>query len=137
MRDTTGRFLDFVFASLAQATFMHWSLLAVIVFLASLLAWCQFQPDDFDLRHLVVSRETGKLDRFEFVSLVGALFLTWAFIHYAILGKADFMLFVAYGLLLMFPKVIDAIAVPLVNKWLGILPPHVSAAPAPNGGSPQ
>lgn len=119
-------------AILARGDFMHWSLVAIVVFLAALLLWCQLQDDDFDLRHLVAGAN-GKIDRYAFAFITGALFLTFGFVHYVIEGRADLWLFVGYGLVMMFPKVIDSVAAPIIAQRFGVALP----APAQPGGPTQ
>lgn len=72
------------FVSIAVALdWMQWLLLWGLAFLGFVLFRCQMAPDEFDLRHLVCSTETGKVDRFAFAYLVGLIFISWFFLAYA------------------------------------------------------
>jgi hypothetical protein len=110
---------------LYELDFMQWALVAGVVFLGAILYRCQRADDDFDLRHLVASRHDGKIDRYAFVFVAGWFFLTWAFVYYAMGQKLSTVDFVAYGLLTMFPKVIEKVAGPIIQQRFG------GAAPVP------
>ena len=71
----------------ATLDWLQWLLLAGLMFLAFVLLRCQMAPDDFDLRHLIVSTESGKIDRFAFAYVTGLIFVCWFFVYYTTAGK--------------------------------------------------
>lgn len=105
--------------ALYELTFMEWALVLGVTFLGFLLAYAQFADDNFDARHLVADVTTGKLDRWAFIAIGGWVFVTWGFVKLMTDVKGDWWLMVAYGLMCMFPKVIEQVAGPLIRQRFG------------------
>jgi hypothetical protein len=96
------------FASIIAA--LDWWQLALLVgfgFIAVVLWRCQVAPDDFDLRHLIVSPDTGRLDRFAFAYLVGLVALTWITLGAAMNGRFVEWLAAVYVVYCGAPKSIE------------------------------
>lgn len=102
-----------------EVTFMEWALVAGVVFLGGLLAWAQFAPDGFDMRNLVADAISGKLDRWAFIAIGGWVFVTWGFVKLMSDGKGDWWAMLIYGLMCMFPKVIEQVAGPIIQQKFG------------------
>jgi hypothetical protein len=126
--------MDLALNILRQLSFMEWALVVGVMFLGALLMRAQMSDDEFDLRHLIASHDTGRMDRWAFIAVGGWTFLTWGFVYLVSSGKADWWLFLLYGLMCMFPKVIETTVGPLLRERFG----GAGAAPtAPIPGATQ
>lgn len=116
-------------AVLTELTFMEWALIAVCVGICLVLVWAQFAPDEFDMRHLVADPATGKIDRWAFIAFAGFGFFTWGFVKLLFDGKGDTTLLAMYALIVLFPKVIEQVAGPLIRQRFGATAPQQGATP--------
>lgn len=103
----------------SDLSFMEWALVAVCLGIVLVLVWAQFAPDEFDMRHLVADPATGKIDRWAFIAFAGFGFFTWGFVKLLFDGKGDATLLAMYALIVLFPKVIEQVAGPVIRQRFG------------------
>jgi hypothetical protein len=92
---------------LAALDWMQWILLWALAFLVFVLWRCQIADDAFDLRHLIVNSDSGKIDRFAFGYLVGLVVLSWITLAYSMAGKLTEWLAGLYMVYCAAPKSVE------------------------------
>lgn len=102
------------FVSIAAALdWVQWLLLWFLSFIPFTLWMAHRAKDnDFDLKHLIADRETGKVDRSSFAFVVALMVSSWLMLYFGIGGKLTWEWFVGYMSVWAAPK--------LVEKWLDL-----------------
>jgi len=94
----------------ASLDWVQWLLLWVLAFIPFMLWMAHRAENEFDLKHLIADRETGKVDRFAFSFIVALVVSSWLMLFYGMAGKLTWEWFGIYMGVWAAPK--------LVEKWL-------------------
>lgn len=120
MREALGNAVGHFISIAAALDFMQWLLMVGIAFFASILFYCQFANDTFDLRYSICTKADDRVvegetlsgewkpDLAKIIALGTWLSATWIIIALTEAGKLTENYFGLWALLGMMPKAIEA-----------------------------